>query len=47
MPIDARKLQVLHILSKNLLNPNTHLVNSNDIAKQLISACLKPICCSK
>ena len=35
MPIDARKLQVLHILSKNLLNPNTQLVNSNDIAKQL------------
>jgi DNA-binding IclR family transcriptional regulator len=35
MPIDTRKLQVLHILSKNLLNPNTQLVNSNDIAQQL------------
>lgn len=35
MSIAARKLQILHILSQNLKNPNPQLVNSNDIANQL------------
>ena len=35
MSIAARKLQILHILSQNLNNPNPQLVNSNDIANQL------------
>jgi len=35
MSIATRKLQILHILSQNLKNPNPQLVNSNDIANQL------------
>ena len=35
MSIGAKKLEVLHILSQNLKNPNPQLVDSNDIAHQL------------
>jgi len=35
MSIGAKKLEVLHILSQNLKNPNPQLVNSSDIAHQL------------
>jgi DNA-binding IclR family transcriptional regulator len=35
MSIGAKKIQVLHILSENLKNPQPQLVRSNDIASQL------------
>ena len=35
MSIGAKKIQILHILSQNLSNPNPQLVNSDDIARQL------------
>jgi DNA-binding IclR family transcriptional regulator len=35
MSIGAKKLQVLHILSENLKNPQPQLVRSNEIASQL------------
>jgi DNA-binding IclR family transcriptional regulator len=35
MSIGTHKLQVLHILSQNLKNPQPQLVRSNDIASQL------------
>ena len=35
MSIGAKKIQVLHILSENLKNPQPQLVRSTDIANQL------------
>jgi DNA-binding IclR family transcriptional regulator len=35
MSIVARKIEVLHILSQNLQNPQPQLVRSSDIANQL------------
>ena len=35
MSIGTKKLQVLHILSQNLNNPQPQLVRSSDIASQL------------
>jgi DNA-binding IclR family transcriptional regulator len=35
MSIGTKKLQVLHILSENLKNPQPQLVRSTDIANQL------------
>ena len=35
MSIGAKKIEILHILSQNLSNPNPQLVNSDDIARQL------------
>lgn len=35
MSIGTKKLQVLHILSQNLNNPEPQLVRSNDIANKL------------
>lgn len=35
MTIAARKIEVLHILSQNLKNPQPQLVRSSDIANQL------------
>lgn len=35
MPIRMKKLQVLHILSQNLRNPEPQLVSSDHIAHQL------------
>jgi DNA-binding IclR family transcriptional regulator len=35
MSIAARKIEVLHILSQNLKNPQPQLVRSSDIANQL------------
>jgi len=35
MPIGPQKLQVLHILSQNLSNPQPELVRSDLIARQL------------
>lgn len=35
MTIAARKIEVLHILSQNLQNPQPQLVRSSDIANQL------------
>jgi DNA-binding IclR family transcriptional regulator len=35
MSIAARKIEVLHILSQNLQNPQPQLVRSSDIANQL------------
>ena len=35
MSIGAKKLQVLHILSQNLSNPQPELVSSDEIARRL------------
>lgn len=35
MSIGANKIQILHILSENLKNPQPQLVRSSDIASQL------------
>lgn len=35
MSLDAKKLQILHILSNNLQNPSPQLIDSSTIASQL------------